>query len=113
MGSFISRLAVQLNISTPFVSSDVAMVSRENGVSMCPVAACCPTTVCPFLVHSSRGMGCAITEQLSVMLGGVLGSSRIICWTEGSMVMVMSRRTAVGEEEDNNYATGTHSTVNS
>jgi len=97
MGSFISRLAVQVKISTPFVSSDVAMVSKENGVSMCSVAACCPTTGCPFLVHSSRGMGCAITEQLSVMVGGVLGSSRTICWTEGLMVMVMSRRTAAGE----------------
>ena len=88
-----SRVAVQLNVSTPFTRSDVFTVSSEKEVSMKPVAACCPTTGCPFMVHSSRGMGCATTEQLRVMVGGVSGRLRIICEVGGSIAM--SRR-AIG-----------------
>ena len=92
--SLKSRVAVQLNVSTPFTRSDVFTVSREKGVSMKSVAACCPTTGCPFLVHSSRGMGCAITEQLRVMVGGVSGRPRVICEVGGSIAM--SRRATEG-----------------
>ena len=80
-----SRVAVQLNVSTPFTRSDVFTVSREKEVSMKPVAACCPTTGCPFMVHSSCGMGCATTEQLRVMVGGVSERPRVICEVGGSI----------------------------
>ena len=91
-----SRVAVHLNVSTPFTRSDVFTMSREKEVSMKPVATCCPTTGCLFMVHSSRGMGCATTEQLRVMVGGVSGSSRprVICEVGGSIAM--SRRAAGG-----------------
>ena len=89
-----SRVAVHLNISTPFTRSEVFTVSREKEVSMKPVAACCPTTGCPFLVHSSRGMGCATTEQLRIMVGGVSGRARVIC--EVGESIAMSRRAAGG-----------------
>ena len=82
-----SRVAVQLNVSTPFTRSDVLTVSSEKGVSINPVAACCPTTGWPFMVHSSRGMGCATTEQLRVMVGGVSGRLRVICEVGGSIAM--------------------------
>ena len=88
-----SKVAVQLNVSTPFTRSDVFTVSREKGASMKSVAACCPTTGCPFLVHSSRGIECATTEQLRVMVGGVSGRLRVIC--EVGESIAMSRR-AVG-----------------
>ena len=80
-----SRVAVQLNVSTPFTRSDVSTVSREKEVSMKPVASCCPTTGRPFMVHSSCGMGCATTEQLRVMVGGVSGRPRVICEVGGSI----------------------------
>ena len=89
-----SRVAVQLNVSTPFTRSDVFTMSREREVSMKPVAACCPTMGCPFLVHSSRGMGCATTEQLRMMVGGVSGRPRMIC--EVGESIAMSRRAAGG-----------------
>ena len=91
-----SRVAVQLNVSTPFTRSDVFTVSSEKGVSMKPVAACCPTTGCPFMVHSSRGMGCATTEQLRVMVEGVSGRPRVI---SSVGAIFMSRRTAGSGEE--------------
>ena len=94
---FKSRVAVQLNVSTPFTRSDVFTVSSEKEVSMKPVAACCPTMGCPFMVHSSCGMGCATTEQLRVIVGGVLGRPRVICEVGGSTAM--SRRAAGSEEE--------------
>ena len=89
-----SRVAVHLNISTPFTRSEVFTVSREKEVSMKPVAACCPTTGCPFMVHSSHGMGCAITEQLRAMVGGVSGRLRVIC--EVGESIAMSWRAAEG-----------------
>ena len=92
-----SRVAVQLNVSTPFTRSDVFTVSSEKEVSMKPVAACCPTTGCPFMVHSSRGMGCATTEQLRVMVGGVLGRPRMICEVVTS---TFTSRKAAGNEEE-------------
>ena len=92
-----SRVAVQLNVSTPFTRSDVFTVSSEKEVSMNPVAACCPTTGCPFMVHSNCGMGCATTEQLRVMVGGVLGRPRMICEVGGLMFMF---RTAAGSGEE-------------
>ena len=110
-----SRVAVQLNVSTPFTRSEVFTVSREKEVSMKPVAACCPTTGCPFLVHSSRGMGCATTEQLRVMVEGVLGRLRVICKVGGSIAM--SRRAVQGggggRREDNHTSLQLqHSSVN-
>ena len=105
-----SRVAVQLNVSTPFTRSDVFTVSREKEVSMNPVAACCPTTGCPFMVHSNCGMGCATTEQLRVMVEGVSGRPRVICEVGGSMLM--PRRTAGSGEEgvrqNDNYTTPQH-----
>ena len=89
-----SRVAVQLNASTPFTRSDVFTVSSEKEVSMKPVAACCPTTGCPFMVHSSSGMGCATTEQLRVMVGGVSGRPRLTTGVGESMLM--SRRATEG-----------------
>ena len=89
-----SRVAVQLNVSTPFTRSDVFTVSSEKEVSMKPVAACCPTTGWPFMVHSSRGIGCATTEQLRVMVGGVSGRPRVISWV--GEATFMSRRAAGG-----------------
>ena len=87
-----SRVAVQLNVSTPFTRSNVFTVSSEKEVAMNPVAACCPTTGWPFMVHSSRGMGCATTEQLRVMVGGVSGRPRMTTGVGESMLM--SRRAA-------------------
>ena len=92
--SLKSRVPVQLNVSTPFTRSEVFTVSREKGVSMKPVAACCPTTGCPFLVHSSCGMGCATSEQLRVMVGGVSGRPRMTGGVGESIFM--SRRAAGG-----------------
>ena len=89
-----SRVAVQLNVSTPFTRSDVFTVSSEKEVSMNPVAACCPTTGWPFMVHFSRGIGCATTEQLRVMVGGVSGRLRVISWV--GEATFMSRRAAGG-----------------
>ena len=102
-----SRMAVQLNVSTPFTRSDVFTVSSEKEVSMKPVAACCPTMGCPFMVHSSCGMGCANTEQLRVMVGGVLGRPRVIC--EVGRSIATSRRAAEGRgrgtKEKDDYTT--------
>ena len=109
-----SRVAVQLNVSTPFTRSDVFTVSSEKEVSMKPVAACCPTTGCPFMVHSSRGMGCATTEQLRVIVGGVLGRPRMICEVGGLMFM-FRRAAGSGEErvrQKDDYTTAHHSTHN-
>ena len=92
-----SRVAVQLNVSTPFTRSDVFTVSSEKEVSMKPVAACCPTTGCPFMVHSSRGIGCATTEQLRVMVGGVSGRPRVISWVGEATFML--RRSGGGRSE--------------
>ena len=92
-----SRVAVQLNVSTPFTRSDVFTVSREKEVSMKPVAACCPTTGWPFMVHSSCGIGCATTEQLRVMVGGVSGRPRVISWV--GEATFMSRRSGGGRSE--------------
>ena len=104
-----SRVAVQWNVSTPFTRSDVFTVSSEKGVSMKPVASCCPTTGCPFMVHSSHGMGCATTEQLRVIVGGVSGRPRIISWVGGSMLM--SRRAAKGRGEEGVRQKDDHTTV--
>ena len=83
-----------MNVATPFTRSDVFTVSSEKEVSMKPVAACCPTTGCSFMVHSSRGIGCATTEQLRVMVGGVSGRLRMISWV--GEATFMSRRAAGG-----------------